>query len=332
MSSTAVPGGDAVDDLVSTIIPVHNRPAMLTEAVTSVLDQTWPYIEVIIVDDGSTDNTAEIAEDLCRRHPERVQLVRQANAGPGAARQRGVDSSRGEFLQFLDSDDLLLCDKFEVQVSGLRSDPEADIAYAKAFVREAGKLAPCPEHGDGQPLRSLFPALLQDRIWKTITPLYRRSAIEKMGAWPRKRQLEDWEFDAQAGAIGLKLHYDDVFVAESRHHEGPRLCHGWRTDDRALRDMASAYIAVCGHARRAGVSREAPEMQRFVRSLFWMARVTGARGLSSEASELLERARSLSTSAGLEMQLFRLTTAVLGWRRSSQWAERLVSLKKEQRA
>jgi glycosyltransferase involved in cell wall biosynthesis len=108
-----------VEGLVSTIIPVHNRPALLREAVASVLAQTYRPIEIIIVDDGSTDETGREAEALAEKYSE-VHSIHRQNGGPGAARETGRLAARGEFTQYLDSDDLLLPTKFELQVAGLR--------------------------------------------------------------------------------------------------------------------------------------------------------------------------------------------------------------------
>ena len=159
-----------------------------------------------------------------------------------------------------------------------------------------------------------------------MAPLYRHRALSRIGPWPAKRQLEDWEYDAQAGALGLRLHYDDVYVAETRNHGEARLAHRWKTDDNALRDMAIAYLAVGTHAQRAGVEPSAPEMQRFARSLFWMARRVGARGLSVEARQLLDLARTLTTSGRWRLRLFDLAVSVAGWRGTSEWAERLMAM------
>ena len=109
-----------VAGLVSTIIPVHNRSRLLREAVASVLEQDHRPIEIVIVDDGSSDETGAVADGLARTHPETVRVLHQPNGGPGAARQRGLDHSRGEFVQYLDSDDLLLPGKFSAQVEALR--------------------------------------------------------------------------------------------------------------------------------------------------------------------------------------------------------------------
>lgn len=95
-----------IENLVSTIIPVHNRAAMLCEAVESVLAQDWRPIEIVIVDDGSTDDTAGVLAGLSLQHPA-VQVLRQANAGRMAARTKGLEQASGEMVLFLDSRVLL---------------------------------------------------------------------------------------------------------------------------------------------------------------------------------------------------------------------------------
>ena len=113
-----------ISGLVTTVIPVFNRARMLREAVQSVLNQSWPNVEVIIVDDGSTDDTAAVAADIANASHGLVKVVTQANTGVGVARQAGANAATGEFVQFLDSDDLLLPDKFSVQIAALNADPE----------------------------------------------------------------------------------------------------------------------------------------------------------------------------------------------------------------
>src|SRR5262252_6578455 len=119
-----------VEGLVSTVIPVHNRPLLLREAVASVLAQTYRPIEVIVVDDGSTDETGREAEALADAHSE-VRAIHRQNGGPGAARETGRLVARGEFIQYLDSDDVLLPTKFELQVAGLRQYGDCAISYGK---------------------------------------------------------------------------------------------------------------------------------------------------------------------------------------------------------
>src|SRR4029077_15525036 len=119
-----------VEGLVSAIIPVHNRPTQLREAVESVLAQTYRPVEIIIVDDGSTDETGREAEALAEAHSE-VRVIHRQNGGAGAARETGRLAARGEFIQYLDSDDLLLPTKFELQVAGLRQHADCAVSYGK---------------------------------------------------------------------------------------------------------------------------------------------------------------------------------------------------------
>src|SRR5207244_2098618 len=122
--------------LVTTIIPVYNRAPMLREAVASVIAQTYRPIEIVIVDDGSTDETPAAISELVSTHPE-VRATRRANGGPGLARETGRQLARGEFIQYLDSDDLLLPRKFEWQVAALRRSSECGVAYGITHYRDA---------------------------------------------------------------------------------------------------------------------------------------------------------------------------------------------------
>ena len=99
--------------LFSVVIPAYNYAAYLPRAIDSVLDQAGDDFEIIVVDDGSTDETPAVGARYQQLHPERVRYRRQANGGPAKARNRGVDESRGEFLIFLDADDRLLPDALE---------------------------------------------------------------------------------------------------------------------------------------------------------------------------------------------------------------------------
>lgn len=111
--------------LVSVIIPVYNAERYLAEAVDSVLNQTYHPLEIIVVDDGSTDESANAA----KRHPE-VRYFYQANQGVSVARNTGLKAAHGEFIAFLDSDDLWVPDKLSVQITFLLEHPHIDYAIA----------------------------------------------------------------------------------------------------------------------------------------------------------------------------------------------------------
>jgi len=112
--------------LTSVVVPVRNRPSRLIEAVESVLAQRGCELEVIIVDDGSTDESGTVADSLAERHA-RVSTIHRERGGPAAARNSGVAASHGEWITFLDSDDLMPLDRIASQsaiISGYR-DPVA---------------------------------------------------------------------------------------------------------------------------------------------------------------------------------------------------------------
>ena len=105
-------GQEILQPLVSVVIPAYNRAAYLAQAIDSVLAQTYTPLEIIVVDDGSTDDTAQLAASYLPR----IQLIRQANAGAAAARNSGIAQSHGELIALLDSDDRWLPDKLARQV------------------------------------------------------------------------------------------------------------------------------------------------------------------------------------------------------------------------
>jgi glycosyltransferase involved in cell wall biosynthesis len=115
------------DGLVSVVIPVRNGAAYLEEALRSVAAQTYSHIETIVVDDGSTDESAEIA----RRAGEGVRVVSQEAIGEGPARNRGATEARGEFLAWLDADDVWLPGKLDLQLEALDRE-QADLVFAHA--------------------------------------------------------------------------------------------------------------------------------------------------------------------------------------------------------
>jgi|SRR5690242_18649085 GT2 family glycosyltransferase len=114
-----------VRGLVSVIIPTYNRAPVLRRAIESALSQTYPAIEVVVADDGSSDDTA----DLVRSLGPRVRYLRQENAGVSAARNFGMRNARGEFVAFLDSDDAWLPWKVKVQVAALAAHPDAGLVW-----------------------------------------------------------------------------------------------------------------------------------------------------------------------------------------------------------
>ena len=310
---------DAVRDRVSTIIPVYNRADLLTDAVRSVLAQTWPDVEIIIVDDGSTDDTQARAHELAKAHPHCIQVIVQSNAGPAASRQAGLDVARGEFIQYLDSDDLLMPEKFALQVAGLRANPQCGISYGKTRRYSIGAT---PQDRaikrTGEVHATLFPTLLQSRWWSTSTPLYRRSVCDEAGPWNEAlHNEEDWEYECRVAALGTRLHHVPEFVSDTRDHDQGQLHGSATTTKDRLRHRAAAHALILGHARRAGIGSDVPQMHHFARELFLLCRQCGAAGLVPEARHLFQLALDAShdeRARGLDFRLYALAARVIGWR------------------
>lgn len=116
---------------VSVIVPVYNGERFLAEAIESILAQTYPSYEIIVIDDGSTDRTREIVLS----YPE-IKYLYQTNAGTAAARNRGIEMARGEYLAFLDADDLWMPGKLAIQIAAFEADPTLEMVggYVEQFV------------------------------------------------------------------------------------------------------------------------------------------------------------------------------------------------------
>jgi glycosyltransferase involved in cell wall biosynthesis len=113
-----------MNNLISVIIPTYNRENFIKETIDSVLNQTYKNIEILIVDDGSTDNTREIIESI---NDPRIIYIYQDNTGASASRNTGIKNAKGEYVAFLDSDDSWLPDKLEKQIKFIQNNPQIDI-------------------------------------------------------------------------------------------------------------------------------------------------------------------------------------------------------------
>ena len=152
--------------LVTCVIPVYNGERFLGAAIRSALGQTYTNLEVIVVDDGSTDGTAEVAQAFSHR----VKYLYQDNAGPAAARNRGIAEAEGEFLSFLDADDLWVADKLARQLARFRARPE--LSYSVGMVQNfwedevADEAERMSAHARARPIAGYVTlTLLVPRVW-----------------------------------------------------------------------------------------------------------------------------------------------------------------------
>ena len=303
--------------LVSVVVPVFNRPALVERAVASVAAQGYRPLEIIVVDDGSNDGKTPAVCDGLAQHYGEMRAIHQIIGGPGSARETGRCACRGEFIQYLDSDDELLPGKLEAQVQGLRRHSECGVSYCRTeFVSRDGSGAGVPWKRTGEQFQTLFPSFLEDRWWGTSTPLYRAAALRPIGPWTGLRANEDWEYDCRLAAAQVRLQYVPEILSRENDHGGPRLSGGGAGDPAALHDRALARRLILAHAHRAGLGEHAAEMQTFAAATFLLARQCGAAGLPQVSRELMDLARDASPTrlaCSAKFRLYRFAGASLGW-------------------
>ncbi|MEQ8189710.1 MAG: glycosyltransferase, partial [Candidatus Eremiobacterota bacterium] len=189
---------DAPPNLVSVIIPCYNQAHFLQEAVESVVNQTFEDWEIIIVNDGSTDNTKEIAIDLINTYPEyRIHLIDRPNSGIVNARNTGISAAKGDYILPLDADDSIAPEMLEKCVNILNAYPDIAIAYTD--VQEFGalhRMVPSIEYNFN---------VLCHMNYITCTALFRRKAWQSVGGYSMtmKNGYEDWDFWIACGEKGF---------------------------------------------------------------------------------------------------------------------------------
>lgn len=188
--------------LVSVIIPTFNRAHCLPLAIASVLAQSYQEVEIVVVDDNSTDNTGQI----CRRFQEefagKIHYIRNGeNLGPAQSRNIGVEKAGGEFITFLDSDDLYYLDKVQLQVELLEKNPSAGFCYGH-FATAYDLFDTSHFHYEKwSPPGDLYPAFLLPASFYIVTPavMLRSSLLQKIGGFdPSMHICEDLELWSRA--------------------------------------------------------------------------------------------------------------------------------------
>jgi glycosyltransferase involved in cell wall biosynthesis len=204
--------------LVSIIIPCFNYGQFVHEAVESALNQSHPTCEVLVVDDGSTDDSVQILQTFGSR----IQLIQQQNAGVVAARNRGWRASHGDFVMFLDADDLLPPAFVAQLLMALNADPSVAFSYGDTqfFGHEAALVRGCPWN-----VRKL---LYRNYVFPSA--LMRRRALEKVGGFTAQTHLsfsfEDWDLWLTLAEAGFKGVYVPGVALQYRYHGAGRNAQG----------------------------------------------------------------------------------------------------------
>ena len=177
----------------SIIVPAFNTAATLPDTLRALLNQSYANFEIIIVDDGSSDDTASIAASFAS--DARVRVIRQANRGLAGARNTGIAAARGEVIGFCDADDIWLPEKLALHVAHLAGNPQVGISYSgSALMNDDGALT----GGAQRPrLRNIDSALIFKRnpIGNGSAVVLRRAVFDQIAYRPRSERARDWYFD-----------------------------------------------------------------------------------------------------------------------------------------
>jgi len=268
--------------LVSVLVPAHNAEATLAATLRSALDSSYSNLELVLVDDGSTDRTSVIADEAARSD-ERVRVFRQPHRGVSAALNRGLAEVRGEFVARLDADDLWHTSKLAKQVELIAADPAVALVYAFVrYVNAEGRVV-----ADGPPQKlsghALCQCLYEGIVGGGSSVLVRRSILEAIGGYEESLSVwEDLLMHLHAAAVG-EIAFVPEYLVGYRVRAGssssnrqislenwrrarrriradfpniPKFVHNW-SDARRLLDFALGFVSDGRRAAGAGLLAQA---------------------------------------------------------------------------
>lgn len=299
--------------IISIVIPTYNRANDMARAIDSCLPQLGDYDEIVVVDDGSTDETPEVLQRYVDRLPGVVRAIRQPNAGVGAARNTGFDNAVGDYVMVLDSDDLLMPWALErVRTAIERFDSPAIITSRTAYFEDPGELDMTTAPGDSA---AVFPDLLA--AWRQ--PPYmpgsgvamRRSSLDRVGHMFTHRHLgEDIDLFIRFGREVGYVVYDEPFYAQHRprstRHTGISM-NPWNVHRSALFLLEQRATGRYGAPDQRAIERDA-----------WVCATTrpcsiflAKNGFTREAMEIYKRTLRMNISLGRWRYLLALPLVAL---------------------
>jgi glycosyltransferase involved in cell wall biosynthesis len=216
---------------VSVIVPTYNSAHFLTEALDSILDQTWDDFEIIVIDDGSTDETG----DVVGSYGDQVRYFYKPNGGPSSARNMGIERARGGYVAFLDSDDLWDPDKLRIQIDFMQKHPDLGLVCTDSVRMGSRERRQRKLRGDH--IGNLFSTLYSNSFVRTSTVLMTRGCFGEIGCFDEQyRSAEDYDVWLRV-ARKYPIAYLDQPLATYRKHE-----HNVSRDKLTLRQNAARVL------------------------------------------------------------------------------------------
>lgn len=252
LSSVSNTFKDQIPPLVSVIVPTYNRARLIQEAIDSVLSQDYPNFELIVIDDGSTDNTAAIVGTI---NDLRLRYVQQNNRGRSNARNHALSLARGDFITFLDSDDLYLPRKISLQVDYLLTHPGTGMIYTSAYCID----------DDGNMLQHKYEATVSGMIYEQIaffqpvtitlpTVMARHKVFEHIGGFDEKmHRFEDTDMWRRISK-SYRIDALPIFSCKLRTH-----------DDNSLRNQKPEQIVTALEYYSQKISQEDTDINPKIR-------------------------------------------------------------------
>ncbi len=297
---------------ISIVVPTYNRATLIVESLKSIFAQSYQSWEVLIVDDGSTDNTREVLAPILASEP-RVKYFYQENQGAQEARNFGISQATGDGVMFLDSDDLIHPEKIAKQVRVLKDNPALSgvVCQTAWFSRTPADARTVWNRIQlDNPFRNF---LRHDPLWSTLAGLWRLDFIRQTGGWRRELlSSQDVEFHLYCAYHSDKVAFIPEVLAYAREHDGPRLTYidrgQWIVDVVDINDRIFAQMKVDG--------RLTDEYAHIVAANYWWCgRKLARAGLHEQAVAAMEKAVAAEPKASTRKRASRLPRELM-----AKWA------------
>lgn len=252
------------DKLVSVIIPFFNRLDLLMSSIDSVMEQTYRPIELILVDDNSTDQVDLKVIDGFHSKDLTVKILRnKKNIGPGSSREVGRLIAKGDYLTYLDSDDFWHKNFLEKLVSNLEANPDYGMAYSKTLlIRSTGNYL---RNKNDKAFESIIPIIfdVHGRPWATSSCVWRRETVNKIGPWSSARIWEDYEYDVRAAICNNKIiHIPEILFYMNM--ESKQKISMVKNTKSMIAEKAKSILSIARHLRKSPFFKDQDIRKRIV--------------------------------------------------------------------